>query len=683
MTAIEPTMMEFDPYEEYRLQPMRPSSSATQSRASEVEEPILGNQDPEQPSRHWNISILLPALVASLLAAGGASVLLGWLLLRRVSSVGNSAFYGALVAAESAASLEGQSNNSPDTGGTTMYGLAFSSIVTHLVSLTTPLVLGVVAYLLASMWVHDQIHERIGSLPTPSQYGYIVELCGSVGILSLFATAKYLLRGREKGPTVSNTLVAAFVAAMIALLLNYALSISDLWLHATATTFSFEYTTPIAAPSLVAAGSVINTTLCPGPAPFLDPKTVSGTTYSNCLHRYGTTGPDLFWGNTDLTNEGAAVLANTSSSSQIQFIGSLATLLPKKPSKRTFAMETTCKPVTDCEYSVTAPNSNTTYFLFWPSFTPPFAIPDESGMPMINQFNSTNNSLIFESGTPESPAYHIGPDGNFREPGYSLYSTLNPAGVLVSLYYEMGGVSFAVPIDEPGWYGIAPAPMIYSFYISACILDIWDVEVSYSAPMDGASPSLMLTSAKNHSDFNTTSALLGALDSAYSGTVASRLATSLEGSLNFTADIFSSILAGNLSQTILASAAPLTQRTESNRGDVIHSRTAWYSHFLIHTRSSHSESALVQPSRETSDLLWLRLTSARRRIEDRFDGQSASDSRQSREEHIRDSHLTGRLGAGFVRSAVKVSGESQAKQRNGRTFKVDMVENLQDEDKYT
>lgn len=81
-----------------------------------------------------------------------------------------------------------------------------------------------VAYLLASMWVHDQIRGRIGSLPTPSQYGYLVELCGSFGILSLFETAKYLLRGRKKGPTASNTLVAAFVAAMIALLLNYALS---------------------------------------------------------------------------------------------------------------------------------------------------------------------------------------------------------------------------------------------------------------------------------------------------------------------------------------------------------------------------------------------------------------------------------------------------------------------------
>ncbi|KAJ7874988.1 hypothetical protein B0H14DRAFT_3550972 [Mycena olivaceomarginata] len=457
-----------------------------------------------------------------------------------------------------------------------MYGLAFSSIVTHLVSLTTPLVLGVVAYLLASMWVHDQIRGRIGSLPTPSQYGYLAELCGSFGILSLFETAKYLLRGRKKGPTASNTLVAAFVAAMIALLLNYALSISDLWLHTTATTFSFEYTTPIAAPSLVAGGSVINTTLCPGPAPFLDP-TTGGTTYSNCLHRYGTSGPDPFWGNVDQINEGAAVLANTSSSSQIQFNGSLATLLPKNLPKgiqnlvfRTFAMETTCKPVTDCEYMVTAPNSNTTYFLFCPSFTPPFAIPDESGMSAINQFNSTNSSLIFESGTPESPAYLIGLDGNFREPGYSLYSTLNPAGVLVSLYYEMGGVSFAMPIEEPGWYGISPAPMSYNFYISACVLD---VEVSYSAPLERTSPILMLTSAKNRSDFNTTSAFLGALNSAYPGTVASRLATSLEGSLNFTADIFSTILAGNLSQSILASAAPLTQRTESKRGDASHSRT--------------------------------------------------------------------------------------------------------------
>jgi hypothetical protein len=95
----------------------------------------------------------------------------------------------------------------------------------------------------------------------------------------------------------------------------------------TATTFSFEFTTPIAPGFVMAAGSAVNTTLCAEPVPFLNPP---GRTYSNCQHSQpNPSDGDMFWGTASLVDEGAAVLGNTSISSQIQMFGNLAILLPK------------------------------------------------------------------------------------------------------------------------------------------------------------------------------------------------------------------------------------------------------------------------------------------------------------------------------------------------------------------
>lgn len=310
-------------------------------------------------------------------------------------------------------------------------------------------------------------------------------------------------------------------------------------------------------------------------------------------------------------------------------------------------------------------------------------------MPMIGQFNASNNALIFESGTPEVPAPNVGPIGSIKEAGYSLNSTLNPAGVLVSLYYAMGGVDYVEPSSEPGWYTAGVAPIIYSVYVSACVLDVWTVDVSYSAPLNGT-PIYKLASEKTHSDFNTTSALLGALDPAYSATFAAHLAASLETSLNYTADIFSTILAGNVSQNILAYASPLTERADSQSGNAIHSRTVsrypfaplgmvlGLSYLYALLALCVGLAAFAQPSRETIDLLYMRLTSARACIGDHFtDKKNAFNLVQSStEEHTEESEGTRRLGAGFVYSGTGAFGDSQVNQRKGRTFTVDMVENL-------
>jgi hypothetical protein len=93
-----------------------------------------------------------------------------------------------------------------------------------LVSFTTPFVLSVFAHSLASMWIEQQTRGRDGSLPTPAQYGHLVGLCGAFGLSSVYDAGKYLALGRKKRPSAPMALVAAFLAALVALVINYALS---------------------------------------------------------------------------------------------------------------------------------------------------------------------------------------------------------------------------------------------------------------------------------------------------------------------------------------------------------------------------------------------------------------------------------------------------------------------------
>ncbi|KAJ7692591.1 hypothetical protein B0H17DRAFT_1061327 [Mycena rosella] len=693
----------FDPYidPEYPLVPLRgytdQKDRSSVKSLDDSAEPMLGDGAPAtgvRPGapRRYNFGILLTALVVSLVAAGAASALLGWLLSRRVYSADNSAFHQALIATESRPKiLDMVLGGNPSVGSsgaeTTMYGLALSSLLVHLVPFTIPLMLSVFAYLVANMWLRAQTRGHLVALPTPTQYGHLVGLCGAFGFLSLYDTAKYLSSGRKERPAASKSLVAAFVAALVALLINYAPSLSDLWLHTTATTFSYEFPTPPALDLLPVSGSRINTTLCPGPSPFL----LNQAEYSNCQHsQTSESGPDMSWGNEGLINEGAAVLGNTSVSSEIQIIGNAATLLPKRLSTG----------VQDLVFN--------TFFLLCPRFTPPFAVKTEAtseiygdAMPMLNQFNVTNNALIFQSGTPDRPAPLVGPYNHSTTAGYALDSMLNPAGVLVVLYWD--GAQFSFPQDSTGWYGVGLAPVQYVFHISSCVLDVWDVMMSYSSPMNGTSPTFTPL-YKTPSDFNTTSALLGALDSAYSGTLASRLTTTMQASSSANSDTFKSLLAGNLSQGILAFAAPLTERIASVSGQAINSTTLsryplaplclllalTYGYailalaigiaaFNLSSREIITEGRDVPRRLRELDLLHLRLTNPRVCVADRFD-EGETGPMATGKEILKDTPRARRLGAGFAQSGRGEDdpSSSQTTLRSMRKFTVDIVENLED-----
>ncbi|KAJ7259327.1 hypothetical protein C8J57DRAFT_1720493 [Mycena rebaudengoi] len=662
-----PSPGEIGQFESYHEHPLIPLSTepANRSKKSLIPSSVT-YEDSEQsilppapknsnlrlgPYRRFNCGILLPALATSLITAGLASALLIWLLSRRVDATDNKAFHHAIVAAESRPRA---ASNIPlisqifgvDPGGedrTTMYGLAMSSVAAHLVSFTTPFVLSVFAYSLASMWIEQQTRGRDGSLPTPTQYGHLVGLCGAFGLSSVYDAGKYLALGRKKRQSAPMALVAAFLAALVALLINYALSLSDLWLHTTATTFDHTFQTTISLTSLPPLGTKINTALCPGPVPFLQGLRLGGDiTFSNCQHsQTSTTTTDMSWGNSSLINEGAAVLANLSGSSQIQFIGNYATLLPKTfPSGvqnmifRTLGMEAPCTPITNCQQGGTLAQTNKSYFLLCPSFTPPFTVDQAASsgaMSTLNQFDIAKKSLIFQSGTPNSPAAAVGPKGMLQTAGYFLNATLNPAGVLVSLYWESNVLEF--PDKLPGWYGFSQAPVDFTSYVSTCTLDVWDIELSYNAASNKTSPSFTPTSPPIRADFNTTSALLGALDAAYSATLASHLTTTMQASADVTADTFSNLLARNVSQALNSvrvsryPLAPLCAVLSLAYGYALLALAVGIAGFALRSRDVISQGAEHRKPKTIREieLVHLRLTSARACVADRFDDATMDD----------------------------------------------------------
>ncbi|KAJ7115086.1 hypothetical protein C8R43DRAFT_1156260 [Mycena crocata] len=514
----------------------------------------------------------LPVLLSFAATAGTASCLLGWLLSRRVVSdiaaVDKDTFCAALLAAEGRQRFPiGVGGNNTGTE-TTMYGLAISSVAVHVVSFTTPVVLGVCSYWFASAWIHAQQRGQSEKMPTPVQYGLILGLCGSSGFRNAYDTARYMLQSRNKRPAMSLVLVCAFVVVVVMLFINYTLSIADFWLHTTASTFTHSDVIPISQSSLPFVGSEVNTTLCPGPALVeIIPSLVQGTNYSNCLHvgRASGSSPQWFWGNAPVINEGAAVVRNGSSISQTVFLeNNLAILAPKAPPAgvdalqfHTFGIKTECGPVANCVVDTLEET-----ILFCPSFVPPLNI---SSLPTlastVKQYNLSNNAMTFE--------------GAFA-PGYALDSSLNPAGAQIMLYWEVqpGTVDFPSPNKSTGWYSVTRAPELTMrrFYIGTCSVTAFNVSVSYDTRKN-PSGHFSLIGDSQKSGFNTTSALLAGLDPAFPDqALAQYLTSTLQPSLNVSLDTFNDILSGNMSHALMGYAAPLFERSSAVSGNQMSQR---------------------------------------------------------------------------------------------------------------
>ncbi|KAL0066170.1 hypothetical protein AAF712_006795 [Marasmius tenuissimus] len=664
---------------------------------------------------------VLPALISSLVIGSMASLLLAWVFTRRItshSSDEDTFFHSAVVVAEGRQSgvtkflgqMLGTKQTVTANTETTMYVLAMSSVAVHTVSFTAPLVLGVFGYWMAANWIRSQERQRRNGLPTPTQYGLIVGLLGSPNFMSVFDTVSYISRKGRARPATPPILVLSLVVVVVFLFINYALWICDLWFHTASSTFSHQFLAPISPNALPQIASVINRTLCSGPVKayyhFLPdfgsspPTTINAAgKYANCVHVAGegrahyTTNR---WGTVGIISEGKAIVDNSSVLSQVAVVDNVAVLLPKTMPKDvhqllfdSFALGVKCAPVTNCVGSNSKTVGNT---LFCPSFSPPLNISktDDRAQNMVQQFNLSTNEMFW------MPRKQDG--------GYHGESSINPAGALVALYWgalDKATYNLTSADNTTGWYVwrdtgafVYVNPNIYAFYVASCQVAVYDVTLSYSSPSRDMPSSLSLANKPRLSNFNTSSAFLGALDPNFQETLASHISDVLHPSLNTSNfnDYLITALAGNLSVSMLGFTAPLAMRARALEGSsatqlpVSRYPLAPFGTLLAllygyaFISLALCSGAILLKSRH---LQFFRLTSARASIADRFGLRASQDSDDSitmRNVIFEEGKDTGRLGMGMARDITEELKNSDDGTEEGvigrkvQRFKVDYSE---------
>ncbi|KAK0493950.1 hypothetical protein EDD18DRAFT_1107471 [Armillaria luteobubalina] len=523
--------------------------------------------------RRISVSVVVPGILIFIASAGLASALLIWLHSRRIESHisrEDPYFLNAIVAIEGTRTPHRLDDGSLESDAT-MYGLAMSAVSAQLVALTVPLLLCLLGYRLASMWILAQEKERHGSMPTAAQYGLLVKLCGSANIFSAYETVRYLRRGRERRSRAPSSLIVALTILILAVVLNYLLSAADLWLHTTASTFLHISMTKIETESLPATGTNVNLTMCPGPtvsAQYVGPS--MPRLYNNCAHFTRINAVSQLasvnrWGDVGMIAEGLAVTGNSSSTSRSVMVDDMAVLVPSTMPNNvdhlafnSFGLAAHCQPVVDCFVDYTPQTA-----FYCPSLNPPYngSTLDIIGAPdfsRIDMLNLTNNAW-------SSDAYG----------GYPLDSVLNPYGALVSLsWVDNGAGDTAFPAKgAPGWYQ-KPVPFtttIY-WYMSICNMTAYNVSLSYST-LDGNN-SYALANPRVPSNFNTTSALFAALDPMYQTNLVDYLKYTLRTSLTLSTETFITVLSRNMSYAAMGLASPLFEREVSTGGNSIQLKSA-------------------------------------------------------------------------------------------------------------
>ncbi|PBK87298.1 hypothetical protein ARMGADRAFT_1168654 [Armillaria gallica] len=502
--------------------------------------------------RRISIAVIVPGILIFIASAGLASSLLVWLQSRRVESHiprEDPYFIHALVAIEGTTAPHSLDDGSLESD-TTMYGLAMSALSAQVVAFTVPLLLGLLGYRLASMWILAQEKGRPGSMPTAAQYGLLVTLCGSANLFSAYETMQYLKRGRERRPRAPSILIFAFAILIVAIVLNHLLSAADLWLHTTASTFVHTSMTEIDAESMPATGSKINFTACPGPA-------LSYTGYNGSTHYYGSCA--YLPTNMGMFVEGLAVVRNSSSTSRSVMVDDMAVLVPSTMPDNvdnltfsSFGLVAHCQPVVDCLV-----DSMWRSVFYCPSFNPPYNVSTAdmsasgAGHSHIYLFNLTNNAL--------------------SDDGYPLDSVLNPYGTLVVLYWAPGDIESIFPADgSPGWYHSITGA--FYWYASTCNITAYNVTLSFSTL--NRNNTYAFADRPVLSNFNTTSALFAALDPNFQMNLVAYLQSTLRNSLTISTETFNTVLSRNMSYAAMGLASPLFERDVSTSGNAIVMRGA-------------------------------------------------------------------------------------------------------------
>ncbi|TFY71704.1 hypothetical protein EVG20_g1308 [Dentipellis fragilis] len=181
----------------------------------------------ESAQNHRSSSIILPALLVFAISAGFGAALLGWLVSHGTQdSVGQIYREGAFLLDE------GQEGNEARLTGLTIASAASSAI-----GIVAPIAMGLYAFVTARAW----LAARDTELPTPLQYGMLLEMLSGGSITSLAEAGWYMSRGPQRRPRVPPLFVKVFVVGLATHILAYLVSGVDIWLHSVTATTVQQY----------------------------------------------------------------------------------------------------------------------------------------------------------------------------------------------------------------------------------------------------------------------------------------------------------------------------------------------------------------------------------------------------------------------------------------------------------
>ncbi|CAE7213001.1 unnamed protein product [Rhizoctonia solani] len=254
--------------------------------------------------RRLGLTALLSTLFVVAMSAGLATFFLLFIILSQASNVSDPAAFVVQERVLTSSNLEFSS----------LSALAVSTAISHFLSITTPVVLSLVAYRTAYLWIqaqssHSADEEGVANrLPTPLHYGLLVRILNSSTILNLGPLAAYFLPRLGRRSNVGNTtsistprlLREAFAAAFFIYLLSHTIGLADIWLHSVSSVGIANSVIP--ASKLPDFSMVFNQTLC-------DPST--GLQCMNYQDR---------WGEDWVVRTGALVAANSTNPTQLQVI---------------------------------------------------------------------------------------------------------------------------------------------------------------------------------------------------------------------------------------------------------------------------------------------------------------------------------------------------------------------------
>ncbi|CAE6498907.1 unnamed protein product [Rhizoctonia solani] len=292
---------------------------ASSSRMSHLQHELDDSQRPPSPPhqihtihvppsdsptrRRLGLTAFASTLFVVAMSAGLATFFLLFIILSQVSNVSDPAAFVVRERVLSSNNLESSS----------LSALAVSTAISHFLSITTPIVLSLLAYRTAYLWMQAQSspsadEEGVSRLPTPLHYGLLVRILNSSTILNLGPLAAYFLPRFRRRPSAGNTtaiptprlLREAFATAFFVYVLAHAIGLADIWLHSVSSVGIVNSVTP--ADKLPNFSMVFNQTLC-------DPS--EGLQCMNYQSR---------WGDDRVVKTGALVAANSTNPTEISVI---------------------------------------------------------------------------------------------------------------------------------------------------------------------------------------------------------------------------------------------------------------------------------------------------------------------------------------------------------------------------